>query len=117
MSVYEKADELAEELKNCEEVVELRNAGKEIIDSEENKKIIDDFRHMQMDAYSEQMKNGVLSEETKKRFNDMAAVMDSNPAVSKYIHTEEKFTMMWQKILDKLNTAIGIDFSFGADNK
>lgn len=113
MSVYDKANELAKEIGNCKEVDRLRRASKNIKNNEKNRKILDDFRSIQMDAYSEQMKNGKVLDETMKKFNDIGTVISSNPEVNEYIQSEQKFSVMWQDILKILNDAIGIDFSFG----
>ncbi|MBP2031568.1 cell fate (sporulation/competence/biofilm development) regulator YlbF (YheA/YmcA/DUF963 family) [Clostridium algifaecis] len=115
MNIYDKANELAEELKKSEEVLNLRKASKKIVDNKTNQKILEDFRKIQMDAYSENMKYGKVSEETMKKFKDIGSVISANPSVNEYIQSEQKFTIMWQKILKVLNDAIGIDFSFGED--
>lgn len=115
MNIYDKAKELAKELADCEEVINLRKASKNIENSDSNKKVLDDFRTIQMDAYTEQMKNGKISDNTRKKFNDMGAVIMGNSSVNEYIQSEQKFTVMWQDILKILNDAIGIDFSFGVD--
>lgn len=99
MSIYDKANELAEELKNSKEVVDLREANKNIEGNELNKKVLDDFRNIQMNAYSEQMKAGKVSDETMKEFNDIGARISNNESVSQYIQLEQKFTVMWQEIL------------------
>ncbi len=117
MSIYDKANQLAEELKNSKEVVDLREASKNIEGNEPNKNVLDDFRNIQMDAYSEQMKAGKVSDETIKKFNDIGTIISSNESVNQYIQSEQKFTVMWQKILKILNDAIGIDFSFGGSKK
>ncbi|AZV56217.1 YlbF family regulator [Clostridium sp. AWRP] len=113
MSISGKASELAAELKNCEEVTLLREASKEIEKSEANIKMLDDFRKIQMEAYSEQMQNGEVSEKTKQKFKNIGSVVSMNPSVNKYIQTEQRFSIMWQNVLKMLNDAIGIDFSFG----
>ncbi|MBA5850561.1 YlbF family regulator [Clostridium sp. cel8] len=115
MSIYDKAHELAAELKKCDEVINLKEASKSIQQSKTNIKIIDDFRSVQMDAYSEQMKNGKVSDETMKKFNDIADIIANNRSVNEYVQAEQKFSVMWQDILKILNDAIGIDFSFGLD--
>lgn len=115
MSIYDKANELAAELKDCQEVTVLRKASKEIEKNDANIKMLDDFRKIQMEAYSEQMQTGEVSQETKQKFKNMSSVISMNPAVNKYIQTEQKFSVMWQSILKLLNDAIGIDFSFGAN--
>ena len=114
MSIYDKAGELAEEFKNCEEVTTLREASKEIEKSEANIKMLDDFRKIQMEVYSEKMQNGEVSEETKQKFKNIGSVVSMNPSVNKYIQAEQRFSITWQHILKILNDAIGIDFSFGA---
>lgn len=113
MSIYDKAREFAKELESCKEVINLRKASKDIENSDSNKKVLDDFRTIQMNAYAEQMKNGKVSDNTRKRFNDIGTVIMGNSSVNEYIQSEQKFTVMWQDILKILNDAIGIDFSFG----
>ncbi len=113
MNIYDKAHEFAAELGKCDEVVKLREASKKIEGNENNKKMLDDFRRLQIEAYTEQMQKGSISEETQEKLKNMGPVISMNPAVSEYIQAEQRFSVMWDDVLKILNDGIGIDFTFG----
>ncbi|HBC96069.1 MAG TPA: hypothetical protein DC034_04630 [Clostridium sp.] len=113
MNIYDRAREFAEDLRECDEVVNLRKSNQKVEDNEDYKKILKDFRKIQLDAYSQQVQNGKVSEEVVEKFKDMGNVISANPPVDEYIQAEQKFSVMWQNILKMLNDAIGVDFSFG----
>jgi Uncharacterized conserved protein len=114
MNIYDKAHEFARELKSCPEVVQLREISKKVKENEINAKILDDFRKLQFEAYSEQMQTGSISDEIKAKLNSIGSIISTNPAVAEYLQAEQKFSIMWDDVLKILNEAIGIDFSFGA---
>ena len=113
MNIYDNAHEFAKALKTCPEVIELRNAGKKIEGNENNKKMINDFRKLQYEAYSEQVKNGKLSSETQSKLNNLGSIISMNPDVAAYIQSEAKFGVIWEDVMKILNDAIGIDLTFG----
>ncbi|MCI1943818.1 YlbF family regulator [Clostridium luticellarii] len=115
MNIYDRTKEFAEELKACDEVVTLQKLSQSIKDSEEYKKLLSDFRKIQVKAYSQQVQDGKISEEVMEKFKSMGSVISANPPVNEYIQAEQKFSVLWQNILKILNDAIGIDFSFGED--
>lgn len=114
MNIYDKAHEFARELKNCPEVLQLREVSKKVKENEANAKILDDFRKLQFEAYSQQMQTGNISEEVKEKLNSIGSVIATNPTVGEYLQAEQRFSVMWDDVLKILNDAIGIDFSFGA---
>ncbi|SHE89524.1 YlbF family regulator [Clostridium fallax] len=109
MNIYDKAHEFAEELKNLKEVVDYRVATENINNKEENKKIVEDFRKVQIEAYSEQMSKGVISEETKQKMQNLGAVAMTNPDVANYLQSEARFAVIWEDLLKILNDAIGVN--------
>ena len=113
MNIHDKAHEFAKELKNCPEVTQLREASKKIDGNEKNKKMLDDFRKLQVEAYSEQMQTGSLSNEIKEKLNNIGSIISMNPSATEYLQAEQKFSVMWDDVLKILNEAIGVDFTFG----
>lgn len=113
MNIHDKAHEFARELGKCEEVVKLRETSKKIMDNENNKKMLDDFRKLQIEAYTQQMQKGSVSEETQEKLKNMGPVISMNPVVSEYLQAEQRFSIMWDDVLKILNDGIGIDFTFG----
>ncbi|NMM65596.1 YlbF family regulator [Clostridium sp. P21] len=115
MNIYDKANEFAKELKDCPEVVNLREASKNIQNNDTNKKMLDDFRKLQIEAYSQQMQTGKVSDEITEKLKNLGPVISANPSVSNYIQAEQRFSVIWNDVLKILNDAIGVDFSFGMD--
>ena len=112
MNIYDKAHELARELKSCPEVIEFRNSSEKVQSNDLSAKMIKNFREVQMQAYSEHMKNGKVSEETEKKVQSLAGVISMNADVASYLQAEGKFAIIWEDIIKILNDAIGIN----ADN-
>ncbi len=117
MNVYDKTHELARALKDSPEVKELKEAGKKIESSEINKKMIEDFRKIQLEAYTEQMKTGKMSKELTEKFQNFGAVISMNPDVGRYLQAEQRFAVIWEDIMKILNDAVGVDMSFGLGKK
>lgn len=113
MNIYDKAHEFAKELGKCDEIVSLREASKKIEGNENNKKMLDDFRRLQIQAYTEQMQNGSISQETQEKLKNMGPIISTNPLVTEYLQVEQRFSIMWDDVLKILNDGIGIDFAFG----
>lgn len=115
MNIYDKAHEFARELGQCDEVVKLKEVSKKIADNESNKKMLDDFRKLQIEAYTQHMQKGSVSEETQEKFKNIGDAISLNASVSEYLQAEQRFSVMWDDVLKILNDAIGIDFTFGMD--
>lgn len=113
MNIYDKTHELAKILKDCPEVIDLRNAVKKIENSETNKKMLNDFRKLQYEAYSEQMNHGKLSKEMEEKLNNLGSIISMNPEVSSYLQAEARFGVIWEDIMKILNEAVNIDLTFG----
>lgn len=113
MNIYDKTHELATELAKCPEVIEFREASKKIQSNETNKKMLDDFRKLQIEAYSEQMQKGKLTKETTEKLQNLGSIISMNPEVSSYLQKEQKFAVIWEDIMKILNDAIDVDLNFG----
>lgn len=113
MNIYDKAHELARALKDSPEVKELREAGKKIEGSDLGKKMIEDFRKIQIEAYTEQMKTGKMSAELTGKLQSLSSVISMNPDAARYLQAEQRFAVIWEDIMKILNEAVGVDLSFG----
>lgn len=113
MNILDKANEFAKELGNVPEVVQLREISKRVEGNEASKKMLNDFRRLQFEAYSQQIETGIISNEVKEKLNNIGSVIAMNPTVSEYLEAEQKFSILWDNVLKVLNDAIGVDFTFG----
>ena len=109
MNVYDKAHELARELKDCPEVIQFRNSSEKVQGNDLSAKMIKNFRQIQMEAYSEHMKSGKVSEATEKKVQSLASVISMNSDVASYLQAEGKFAIIWEDIIKILNDAIGVN--------
>ena len=108
-NVYDKAHELAKAMKEDETVTAYREAVKKIEKEEVKKKMIEDFRKIQFEAYQDKTTNGEVSEETKQRLQDLVAIIQLNPEIMDFLDIEQKFSILFDDIMKILNEAIGID--------
>ncbi|MFZ2256835.1 MAG: YlbF family regulator [Clostridiaceae bacterium] len=108
-NVYDKAHELASAMKDDEIVTAYRDAVKKIEQEEAKKKMIEDFRTIQFEAYQDKQSKGEVSEETKKRLENLVAIIQLNPEIMDFLEVEQKFSILFDDIMKILNEAIGID--------
>lgn len=108
-NVYDKAHELAREMKQDETVTAYREAVKRIESDEAKRKMVEDFRQIQYEAYTEKVSGKEVSEETRKKLENIANIIQLNPEVMEFIETEQKFSILFDDIMKILNEAIGID--------
>lgn len=110
-NIYDKAHELSRLLKNNEDVKKYREANNNIKGDESAKKILNDLRKIQYEAYNEQINTGKLSKETQERLNSLGAVIGFNPKVNEFIQAEMRFSMLWEDLMKIFNEAIGVDLT------
>lgn len=108
-NVYDKAHELAKAMKEDETVTAYREAVKKVEADDVKKKMIEDFRTIQFQAYQDKTAQGEVSEDTKKRLQDLVAIIQLNPEIMEYLDVEQKFSILFDDIMKILNEAIGID--------
>lgn len=112
MNIYDNAHELATALNKSPEVIKYREESQKISSNENSKKMVDDFRKMQIEAYTEQMNKGSLSKETEDKLQKVGSVIMMNPDVAAFIMAEQKFGQMWEEIMKILKDGIGMDMNF-----
>lgn len=112
MNIYDKVHELAAELRNCDEVKKLREAAEKIKGNDSNKKMLEDFRQMQFQAYSEQVEKGEISKDTMEKLQNLGSVVSMNPSIGEYLQAEARFGTLWEDVIKILNEAVGVDISF-----
>lgn len=108
-NVYDKAHELARELKNHPDILAYRAANDKIKGDETAKKMLEDFRKLQYEAYNEKMKNKKLSKETEEKLQSLGSIISMNQGVAAYLQTEMKFGVLWEDLLKILSDSVGIE--------
>lgn len=108
-NIYDKAHELAKAMKEHEAVTAYREASQRLETDEAKRRMVEDFHKIQYEAYQEQVANQVVSEETKKKLENVVSIIQLNPEVMNFIETEQKFSILVDDIMKILNDAVGID--------
>lgn len=84
-------------------------AKKKVEEKEVGKKIIEDFRKIQFEAYTEQVEKGNVSEETMEKLKNIGSIISADSEVSNYFQAEARFGVLWEDIMNILNKAVDID--------
>ena len=108
MSIKDDANIFAEAVKKCPEVIQLQEANKILMANEASRKLLDEFRIVQVDAYNEKMQSGDVSQATKEKFTRFTKLMIEHPEFGNYLMAEQKFGPVWEEVMNIINGAVGI---------
>lgn len=109
MNIYDKFNELAAELKVNPDVVAFREAAHKIQADETKSKMLEDFRKIQIAAYTESVENGKVTDETTEKMQNFASIIKSNPDINEYLQAEVRFSILFEDMMKIINDAVGVD--------
>ena len=110
-NVYDKVNDLARVLKSTDEVVQFKKAVDKINLNEANKKMVDDFRKIQMELYSIQMQGKEPPKEKLDVANNLWNIINLNSDVRDYFESEMKFSKLWEDIIKILGEAVDVNMN------
>jgi cell fate (sporulation/competence/biofilm development) regulator YlbF (YheA/YmcA/DUF963 family) len=113
MSVYDKAHELAKELKLSQEVMDFKKANEKLNANEVNKKIVDDIKRLQFQMYNLQMQGQQPPKEQMDNFNNLMKVISMNLEIREFLEAEMRFQRMFQGVMKIIGDASGIEQTMG----
>lgn len=109
MNIYDKAHELARELKNSEEFQEYKKLNAEVMKNDAHREMIEDFREKVLDYQLKNYgKDNQNSEELEKIQNLQNALM-MNSEISKFLIAELRFSQMFEDINKIIIESIKLD--------
>jgi cell fate (sporulation/competence/biofilm development) regulator YlbF (YheA/YmcA/DUF963 family) len=100
---------LAAELKVNPDVVAFREAVLKIQADETKSKMLDDFRKIQIAAYTESVENGKVTDETTEKMQNFASIIKANPDINEYLQAEVRFSILFEDMMKIINDAVGVD--------
>lgn len=109
MNLEEALKNFTSILKEDETVKAYREIAAKVENDEVKKKMIQDFRNIQFEAYKDKMDKDEITEETKKKMENLVSVIQLNPEVSEFLMKEQEFSILFDGIMKSINEAIGID--------
>ncbi len=110
---YDKANELARELKESEEFTKLRNLHNEVNNDEVAKRMLDNFRQVQMELQQKQMQGEQISEEEIQSAQKQFELVQQHDVISKLMEEEQRMSQMVGElnkiITEPLEELYGVD--------
>lgn len=109
MDLKDKLKEFTEVLKEDARVKGYREIANKIENDEVKKKMVQDFRQIQFEAYKDKMDKDEVSESTKEKMEALVNIIQLNPDVSEFLLKEQEFSILFDEIMKSINEAIGIE--------
>lgn len=98
MAVYDKAYDLANDLKNSPEYMEYMRVKKEVEAEPTSKKMLVDFMRKQYELQTRQMMGEQISPAEMDKFKELASVVQLNRTVTRYLEAEQRIAVLLQDV-------------------
>lgn len=109
MNIYDRAHELARDMKTCPEYVEYQNAKEVAMENETQKVLINEYKKLQFQLQVSMAGGGNADPAQLERLQKIAAVLQLSPDASNYLMAEFRFQKLLADIYKILGDAAGID--------
>lgn len=110
---YDKAHELAKELKESNEFTELRELHNVVNQDEVAKRMLDNFRQVQMELQQKQMQGEQITEEEIQNAQKQFEVVQQHEVISKLMEEEQRMSQLVGElnkiITEPLEELYGVD--------
>lgn len=98
MSLFEKAKELGQEIKESPEFKAVIKASQNIQDDAEAQKIIQDVQAFQQQIELAEQEGMPLDQEQIGEYNDLKSQMESNILITAYFEAQENYGRLMQEV-------------------
>ncbi len=112
MLAYDKAHELAKEIKESGEYKEYARLKELVMADEKTKGLLKDYKKLQLEAQASYISGNEPSEETTEKMKKLGEVLAFNKDVTEYFAAEYKFQTLVGDIYNIIGDAcdLGLDF-------
>jgi cell fate (sporulation/competence/biofilm development) regulator YlbF (YheA/YmcA/DUF963 family) len=110
MGAYESTTKLASDIKDSKEYKDFKKYMKIIISNPNYESILNNYKKVEMDIKSKQLRGVKVDSKTLKLSQDLKKAVSSNKDLKNYIECEYKFTSMMDKINKILASAVYEDY-------
>ena len=112
MNIYDKAHELAAELKNSEQFKLYEKARAAAMENETNKALLMEYKKLQYQLQIQVASGGKALAEDMERYQKLAAVLHMSSEATAYMMAEFQLQKTLADIYKILGEAAGIDMDF-----
>ncbi|MBU9711278.1 YlbF family regulator [Evansella tamaricis] len=99
---YDKANELAQVLKESSEFSELKNLHDQVNQDEVAKRMLDNFRNVQLELQQKQMQGEQITEEEIQQAQQQFELVQQHEVISKLMEAEQRMS----QLITDINKAI-----------
>lgn len=112
MNVYDKANELAQAIKESEQFKKYQAAALEIDKKEEHQKMVKDFMKLQMELANYQYQGEEIPEDLKEKFNTLYSTINNISSVSEFLQAQIYFGIMIEDVSKTISQATDTGANF-----
>lgn len=112
MYVYDKANELANALKESSEYKAFKTAREKVNANAQSKQMVNDFKKKQFEMQNIQFLGQQPDQEKLGQLQSLYQVIMMNPDISEYLNTEMTFSKVFSDVYKILGDAIELDMDF-----
>ena len=116
MNIYDKAHELANQIKTNEDVVRYKELRDELYRDEGSKKLITDYKKMQFEAQAVYLSGNEVPQEMMDRLQKCGEVLQFNPKITEFFALEYKVNTLISDLYKIIGEACGLDTAFLESN-
>jgi len=109
MYVYDRANALAEDIKQSEEFKAYKALKDELFGDENTKGLIKQYKNLQFEAQAAIMTGGQPKEETMDKLKKLGEVLAFNPKVTEFFSAEYRFQTMVSDIYKIIGDACELE--------
>ncbi len=112
MLVYDKAHELAAQIKQSEEYKEYDRLKAPVMADETNRKLITEYKKLQLEAQAAYLSGSEPNNDMMDKLKTLGGLLGFNPDVAAYLAAEYKLQTMVGDVYKIIGDACGIGLDF-----
>jgi len=112
MLIYDKAHELADEIRRSEEFKTYSRLREQVMADEKTKVLIGDYKKLQLEAQAAYLSGSAPSEETMEKLKQLGGLLAFNKDVAEYLAAEYRLQTIVGDVYKIIGDACGLGLDF-----
>ena len=115
MLIYDKAHELADEIRKSEEFMTYSRLREQVMADEKTRMLIGDYKKLQLEAQAAYLSGSTPSEETMEKIKQLGGLLAFNKDVAEYLAAEYRLQTIVGDVYKIIGDACGLALDFLAE--
>ena len=115
MLIYDKAHELADEIRRSEEYKTYSRLKEQVMADEKTRMLIGDYKKLQLEAQAAYLSGSTPSEETMEKIKQLGGLLAFNKDVAEYLAAEYRLQTIVGDVYKIIGDACGLALDFLAE--